>query len=80
VENMCSNVGRAPQIFFHEHQKYSFMLRAMIFIMIKDYPDLFTLLGQFKGNIGCIVCIDGTAYMSLYEFKKIVYMRHNRSY
>jgi hypothetical protein len=69
---MCSNVGRAPQIVF--------TLRAVIFIMIKDYPDLFTLLGQFKRNIGCVVCIDGTAYMSLYAFKKIIYMRHKHSY
>jgi hypothetical protein len=44
--------------------------------MINDYPALFTLLGQFKRNVGYVVCKDGTAYMSLTASKKIVYMRH----
>jgi hypothetical protein len=37
---------------------------------------LFTLSGQFKGKVGCTICIDGTAYVSLTASKKIVYMRH----
>ena len=42
-----------------------------------DYPALFTLSGQFKGKVGCTVCIE-TAYVSLTASKKIVYMRHRR--
>jgi hypothetical protein len=59
-----------------EYRKESFTLRAIIFVMINDYPTLFTLSGQFKGKVGCVVCIDGTTYMSLTASKKIVYMRH----
>jgi hypothetical protein len=59
-----------------ECRKHSFTLRAIIFVMINDYPALFTLLGQLKGKVDCVVCIDGTAYMSFYASKKLVYMRH----
>ena len=61
-----------------EYRKESFTLRAIIFVTINDYPALFTLSGQFKGKLGCVVCIDGTAYVSLTATKKIVYMRHRR--
>jgi hypothetical protein len=61
-----------------ECRKESFTLRAIIFVMINDYPAFFTLSGQSKGKVGCVVCIDGTAYMSLTISKKIVYMRHKR--
>jgi hypothetical protein len=50
-----------------EYRKDSFTLRAIIFVTINDYPALFTLSSQFKGKVGCIVCIDGTTYMSLTE-------------
>jgi hypothetical protein len=46
------------------------------FFTINDYPALFTLLGQFNGNVGCTICIDGTAYVSLSASNKIVYMNH----
>jgi hypothetical protein len=59
-----------------EYHKDSFILRAIIFDMINDYPALFTLSSQFKEKVGCTVCIDGTSYMSLTATKKIVYMRH----
>jgi hypothetical protein len=59
-----------------EYCKDSFTLRAIIFVTINDYPTLFTLSGQFKGKVGCTVCIDETAYVSLAASKKIVYMRH----
>jgi hypothetical protein len=59
-----------------EYRKESFMLRAIIFVTINDYRALFTLSGQFKGKVGCVVCIDRTTYMSLTASKKIVYMRH----
>jgi hypothetical protein len=68
-------VGNGVQM-LDEHNKDSFRLRAIIFVMINDYPSLFILLEHFKGKVGCVVCINGTAYMSLYASKKIVYMRH----
>jgi hypothetical protein len=61
-----------------EYRKESFTLRAIIFVMINDYPALFTLSGQFKGKLGCVVCIDDTAYVYLTASKKIAYMRHRR--
>jgi hypothetical protein len=59
-----------------EYHKDSFTLRAIIFVTINDYPALFTLSGQFKGKVGCTICINGTAYVSFSSSKKIVYMRH----
>jgi len=63
-----------------EYRKESFMLRAIIFVTTNDYPTLFTLLGQLKGKLGCVVCIDGTTYVYLTASKKIAYMRHRRFY
>ena len=59
-----------------EYRKDSFTLRAIIFVMINDYLALFTLSGQFKGKVGCVVCTDGTAYVSLDASKNIMYMKH----
>ena len=61
-----------------EYRKESFTLRAIIFVTINDYPALFVLSGQFKGKVGCVVCIDGTSYVFLNASKKLVYMRHRR--
>jgi hypothetical protein len=58
-----------------EYHKDPFTLREIIFVTINNYHALFTLLGQFKGKVGCTVCIDETAYVSLTASKKIVYMR-----
>ena len=55
-----------------------FTLKAIIFVTITDYLDLFSLSGQIKGNSGCVVCIDGTCYTYLNASKKMVYMRHRR--
>ena len=55
-----------------------FTLKAIIFVTITDYPDLFSLSGQIKGKSGCVVCIDGTCYTYLNASKKMVYMRHRR--
>ena len=59
-----------------KYRKDSFTLRAIIFVMVNDYPTLFILSGQFKEKVGCVVCIDGTHYVSLNVSKMIVYMRH----
>lgn len=34
------------------------------------------LLGQFKGKVGCIVCLDETSYLFLDASNNLVYMRH----
>jgi len=61
-----------------EYRKDLFTLRAIIFVMINDYPSLFILSRQFKGKVGCVVCIDGSTYVSLDASKKLVYMRRRR--
>jgi hypothetical protein len=45
---------------------------------ITDYPGLFSLLGQIKGKIGYVVCIDGTCYTYLKGSSKMVYTRYMR--
>jgi hypothetical protein len=59
-------------------RKEKFTLKAIIFVTITDYPDLFTLLGQIKGKTGSVVCIDGTYYTYLKGSNKMVYARHRR--
>jgi hypothetical protein len=61
-----------------EFRKEPFTLKAMIFVTINDYPALFSLLGQFKGNVGCVVCLDKTSHVYLTASNKLVYMRHRR--
>jgi len=45
-----------------EYRKESFTLRAIIFVTINDYPALFTLSGQFKGKLGCVVLLTVLKY------------------
>jgi len=51
-----------------EYHKDSFTLRAIIFVAINDYLALFILLGQFKGKVGSMVCIDGTHYVKYFDY------------
>jgi hypothetical protein len=59
-----------------EFCKESFTLKAMIFVTINDYRTLFSLSGQFKGKVGCVVCLDETSHVYLTASNKLVYMRH----
>ena len=61
-----------------EFRKDPFTLKAMIFVTINDYPALFSLSGQFKGKVGCVVCLDETSHVYLAASNKLVYMRHRR--
>ena len=61
-----------------EFRKEPFTLKAMIFVTINDYPTLFSLSGQFKGKVGCVVCLDKTTHVYLTTSNKLVYMRHIR--
>ena len=48
-----------------EFRKEAFTLKAMIFVTINDYPTLFSLSRQFKGKVGCVVCLDETSHVYL---------------
>jgi hypothetical protein len=61
-----------------EFRKEPFTQKAMIFISINDYPALFSLLGHFKGKVGCVVCLDKTSHVYLATSNKLVYMMHRR--
>jgi len=58
--------------------KEKFTLKVIIIVTITDYLGLFSLSGQMKGKISCVVCIDGTCYTYLQGSHKMVYMRHRR--
>src|SRR5947207_1476629 len=58
-----------------EFKQECFMLRAMIFVAITDYPGGFSLSGQMKGKKGYLVCLGDTQYVYLFGSKKLVYMR-----
>ena len=57
-------------------RKEDFICRAMIFVTTNDYSVLFVLSRQIKGKTGCLVCLDGTAWVYLDASKKTVYLRY----
>jgi hypothetical protein len=57
-------------------KKEKFTLKAIIFVTITDYPGLFSLSGQIKWKIGCVICIDETCYIYLPGSNKMVYTMH----
>jgi hypothetical protein len=61
-----------------EFRKESFTLKAIIFVTINDYPALFSISGQFKEKVGCVVCLDENSQVYLAASNKLVYMRHRR--
>jgi len=61
-----------------EFRKEPFTLKVKIFVTINDYLALFSLSGQFKGKVGCVVCLDETSHVFLAASNKLVYMRHRR--
>jgi hypothetical protein len=56
---------------WNEFHKEPITLKAMIFVTINDFLDLFSLLGQFKGNVDCVVCLEETAHMFLVASNKL---------
>src|SRR6266508_920903 len=72
------NIG-TTELVWDEFKQECFMLRAMIFVAITDYPGRFSLSGQIKGKNGCLVCLGDTQYVYLFGSKKLVYMRSRRS-
>jgi hypothetical protein len=61
-----------------EYKKEHFNLKAIIFCMINDNPARFSLTGQVKGKIGCVICVDQTELIYLPSSSKLVYMWHHR--
>jgi hypothetical protein len=61
-----------------EFRRETFTLKAIIFVIINDYPTLFSLSSQKKGKTGCVVCLNGTIFVYLKGSKKTVYMGHRR--
>jgi hypothetical protein len=57
-----------------EYRRETFTLKAIIFVIINDYPAIFCLSGQKKGKTGCVVCLSGTIFVYLKGSKKTVYM------
>jgi hypothetical protein len=47
-------------------------------VTINDHPALFALSGQFKGKMGCLVCLDDTKWVFLDGSKKVVYIRNHK--
>jgi hypothetical protein len=61
-----------------EYNRQHFNLKAIIFYMINDNPARLSLIGQVKGKIGCVVCVDQIESIYLPSSSKFVYMRHRR--
>ena len=61
-----------------EHKKESFVLHALLFVTINDWPALSNLSGQSnKGFRACTHCLDETDSMYLKHCRKVVYMGHH---
>ena len=54
------------ELVWDEFKQECFMLRAMIFVAITDYPGEFSLSGQMKGKKGCLICLGDTQYVYLF--------------
>jgi hypothetical protein len=67
---------RVGEPMYDAFRKEDFICRAIIFVTTNDYPALFVLSGQFKGKIGCLVCLDATTWVYLDASKKKVYLRY----
>jgi hypothetical protein len=63
---------------YHVFRQVDFICRTIIFVTTNDYPALFVLSGQFKDEMGCLVCLDGTKWVFLDGSKKVVYIRNRR--
>jgi hypothetical protein len=61
-----------------EYKKEHLNLKALIFCKINDNPARSALIGQVKGKIGCVICMDQTESIYLLSSSKLVYMRYRR--
>nr|CAH65869.1 OSIGBa0103I21.2 [Oryza sativa] len=61
-----------------EYLREYFTVKAIIFVIINDYPAMFSVSGQIKGKTGCVICLNGTYYRYLPGSNKFVYMQHRQ--
>jgi prepilin signal peptidase PulO-like enzyme (type II secretory pathway) len=61
-----------------EYQSETFMLRAIIFVTINDYQNLFSLSRYIIWKTNCVLCLNEIYYVYLDACYKTVYMRHRR--
>jgi hypothetical protein len=59
-----------------EYNKKHCNLKSIIFCTINDNPACLALIGQVKGKIACVVCVDLIESSYLPSSSKMVYMRH----
>ena len=60
-----------------EYKQDNFDLRALLFVIINDWPALINLSGQSnKGYQACTHCLDETDSLYLKNSRKVVYMGH----
>ena len=61
------------------HVGKTFLLRAMIFSTVNEFPAYGNLSGySVKGHHACLICEKNTCYIQLTHGKKTVYTRHRR--
>jgi hypothetical protein len=59
-----------------EYRHEKFTLRAIIFVTINDYPSLFFVPHQIKGETTGVVFLNGTIYVHLKGSTKTLHMGH----
>ena len=64
---------------YDAHVGNTFLLRAMIFCTVNDFPTYGNLSGySVKGHHACPFCEKNTSFIQLKHKKKTVYTRHQR--
>jgi hypothetical protein len=61
-----------------KYNKQHFNLKAITLCMINDNSTRLALIGQIKGKIACVICVDQTKSIYLPSSSKLVYMWHHR--
>ena len=61
---------------FDTFRKEDFICRAITFVTTNDYPMLFALSGQIKGEDKILSMLDCTSWVYLDAFRKTVYLRY----
>ena len=64
---------------FDGFRNKTFLMRAMLFCTINDFPTYGNLSGySVKGHHACPICEEDTSYIQLKHGRKIFYTRHQR--
>nr|XP_004492006.1 uncharacterized protein LOC101504571 [Cicer arietinum] len=64
---------------FDGYSREYFMMRAMLFCTINDFPAYGNLCGySVKGHKACPICEEGTCYQQLKHGRKVVYVGHQK--